>query len=247
MNVRKSISVLLAAACLSAGTNMFVANAAVVNPEISSYNNVEDSKTDEKIKSLQAQVKDLKAELAEAERRMIQYQYEMDDMQNSWQRERANLMEEIDVRDNQRKQVINDYEDQLASANRKIVDLQDQLSSVQKTNSSLSTENANLKKTNSSLTTENTNLKKTNSTLTSEKATLTSEKATLTADKASLTSQVAKLKSDATTYKDDIMRLDVNSDKLLDASDASMILSIYAYNSTNNSQITSISTYLKKK
>ena len=232
MNVRKSISVLLAAACLSAGTNMFVANAAVVNPEISSYNNVEDSK-DDKIKSLQAQVKDLKAELAEAERRMIQYQYEMDDMQNSWQKERANLMEELDIREIQRKQVIDDYEDQLASANRKIVDLQDQLSSVQKTNSSLSTENANLKKT--------------NSTLTSEKATLTSEKATLTADKASLTSQVAKLKSDAATYKDDIMRLDVNSDKLLDASDASMILNIYALNSTNNSQITSISTYLKKK
>ena len=76
----------------------------------------------------------------------------------------------------------------------------------------------------------------------------------------SLTTQVDNLKktvseykaqSEAANYKyeaflNDIQRLDANGDNKIDATDASMLLSIYAYNSTNKTPVTTISDYYKK-
>ncbi|SFX69985.1 hypothetical protein [Ruminococcus sp. XPD3002] len=58
-----------------------------------------------------------------------------------------------------------------------------------------------------------------------------------------LTEELERLKAEPSSILDDIDRLDANSDGKVDASDASIILSIYAYNSTNKVPITSLSEY----
>ncbi len=58
-----------------------------------------------------------------------------------------------------------------------------------------------------------------------------------------LTEELERLKAEPSSILDDVYKLDANSDGMVDASDASIILSIYAYNSTNKVPITSLSEY----
>lgn len=60
---------------------------------------------------------------------------------------------------------------------------------------------------------------------------------------AELEEEIAKLKADPSVLQDDISRLDANGDGAVNAVDASIVLTIYAYNSTNNTKIKSFSDY----
>ncbi|MCR5599425.1 MAG: hypothetical protein K6G33_01585 [Ruminococcus sp.] len=62
---------------------------------------------------------------------------------------------------------------------------------------------------------------------------------------AELTAEIERLKQDPSSIQDDIMRLDANGDGSVNAVDASIVLSIYAYNSTNKTPLTKLSDYFK--
>ena len=62
---------------------------------------------------------------------------------------------------------------------------------------------------------------------------------------AELTAEIERLKQDPSSIQDDIMRLDANGDGFVNAVDASIVLSIYAYNSTNKTPLTKLSDYFK--
>ena len=176
MNIKRSVSVILAAFCLTAGANIFTANAATVSPEgIAASENVGASKDD--------QIKDLKAQLADLENRYYYLQNELQDTEENYQYRLRMLEEEL-----------------MAAENK------------YKTN-------------NTSLTTQVDNLKKTVSEYKAQ-------------------SEAANYKYEA--FLNDIQRLDANGDNKIDATDASMLLSIYAYNSTNKTPVTTISDYYKK-
>ena len=62
---------------------------------------------------------------------------------------------------------------------------------------------------------------------------------------AELTAEIERLKLNPSSMQDDIMRLDANGDGFVNAVDASIVLSIYAYNSTNKIPITKLSDCFK--
>ena len=219
MNIKRSVSVILAAFCLTAGANIFTANAATVSPEgIAASENVGASKDD--------QIKDLKAQLADMENRYHRLQNEMEDMEANYQY-RLRMMEE-DLMAAEDK-----YSRARAEADEMEMNLNNHIKSLQEENSSLSSANSSLSKENSTLKTNNSKLSNDNSTL---KNTVAEYKA-----------QAEKITDKYNAYVNDILRLDVNSDGTLDATDASVILSIYAYNSTNKTPVTTISDYYIKK
>ena len=246
MNIKRSLSVILAAFCLTAGANIFTANAATVSPEgIAASENVGASKDD--------QIRDLKAQLADFESRYYNLQNEMQDIEDNYQY-RLRMMEgDLMAAENR-------YSAARAEADEMETNLNNHIKSLQSENSSLSSANSSLTKENSTLKTNNTNLTKENSTLKTNNTNLTKENSTLKTNNTSLTTQVDNLKktvseykaqSEAANYKyeaflNDIQRLDANGDNKIDATDASMLLSIYAYNSTNKTPVTTISDYYKK-
>ena len=62
---------------------------------------------------------------------------------------------------------------------------------------------------------------------------------------AELMAEIERLKQDPSSIQDDILRLDANGDGSVNAVDASIVLSIYAYNSTNKTPLTKLSDYFK--
>ncbi|WP_294752217.1 hypothetical protein [uncultured Ruminococcus sp.] len=60
---------------------------------------------------------------------------------------------------------------------------------------------------------------------------------------AELTAEIERLKQNPSSMQDDIMRLDANGDGFVNAVDASIVLAIYANNSTNKTPITKLSEY----
>lgn len=218
MNIKRSVSVILAAFCLTAGANIFTANAATVSPEgIAASENVGASKDD--------QIKDLKAQLADLENRYYYLQNELQDTEENYQYRLRMLEEELMAAENKYARARAEAEETETNLNKHIKSLQEENSSLSSANSSLSKENSTLKTNNTSLTTQVDNLKKTVSEY--------------------------KAQSEASNYKyeaflNDIQRLDANGDNKIDATDASMLLSIYAYNSTNKTPVTTISDYYKK-
>ena len=232
MNIKRSLSVILAAFCLTAGANIFTANAATVSPEgIAASENVGASKDD--------QIRDLKAQLADFESRYYNLQNEMQDIEDNYQY-RLRMMEgDLMAAENR-------YSAARAEADEMETNLNNHIKSLQSENSSLSSANSSLTKENSTLKTNNTNLTKENSTLKTNNTSLTTQ-----VDNLKKTVSEYKAQSEAANYKyeaflNDIQRLDANGDNKIDATDASMLLSIYAYNSTNKTPVTTISDYYKK-
>ena len=212
MNIKRSVSVILAAFCLTAGANIFTANAATVSPEgIAASENVGASKDD--------QIKDLKAQLADMENRYHSLQNEMADMDANYQY-RLRMMEE-DLMAAEDK-----YSRARSEADEMETNLNKHIKSLQEENSALSKENTSLKTTNSKLSNDNSTMKNT---------------------VAEYKAQAEKITDKYNAYVNDILRLDVNSDGTLDATDASVILSIYAYNSTHTPPVTTISDYYIKR
>ncbi|MEE3334586.1 MAG: hypothetical protein VZR54_10030 [Ruminococcus sp.] len=219
MNIKRSVSVILAAFCLTAGANIFTANAATVSPEgIAASENVGASKDD--------QIKDLKAQLADMENRYHSLQIELQDTEANYQYRLRMMEEELMAAEDK-------YSRARAEADEMETNLNNHIKSLQSENSSLSSANSSLSKENSTLKTNNSKLSNDNSTL---KNTVAEYKA-----------QAEKITDKYNAYVNDILRLDVNSDGTLDATDASVILSIYAYNSTNKTPVTTISDYYIKK
>lgn len=219
MNIKRSVSVILAAFCLTAGANIFTANAATVSPEgIAASENVGASKDD--------QIKDLKAQLADLESRYHRLQNEMEDMETNYQYRLRKMEEDLMAAENK-------YSAARAEADEMETNLNKHIKSLQEENSSLSSANSSLSKENSTLKTNNSKLSNDNSTI---KNTVAEYKA-----------QAEKITDKYNAYVNDILRLDVNSDGTLDATDASVILSIYAYNSTHNPPVTTISDYYIKR
>ena len=232
MNIKKSVSVILAAFCLTAGANIFTANAATVSPEgIAASENVGASKDD--------QIRDLKAQLADFESRYYNLQNEMQDIEENYQYRLHMMEEDLMAAENK-------YARARAEAEETETNLNNHIKSLQSENSSLSSTNSSLTKENSTLKTNNTNLTKENSTLKTNNTSLTTQ-----VDNLKKTVSEYKAQSEASNYKyeaflNDIQRLDANGDNKIDATDASMLLSIYAYNSTNKTPVTTISDYYKK-
>ncbi len=219
MNIKRSVSVILAAFCLTAGANIFTANAATVSPEgIAASENVGASKDD--------QIKDLKAQLADLENRYHSLQIELQDTEANYQYRLRMMEEELMAAEDK-------YSRARAEADEMETNLNNHIKSLQSENSSLSSANSSLSKENSTLKTNNSKLSNDNSTM---KNTVAEYKA-----------QAEKITDKYNAYVNDILRLDVNSDGTLDATDASVILSIYAYNSTNKTPVTTISDYYIKK
>ena len=219
MNIKRSVSVILAAFCLTAGANIFTANAATVSPEgIAASENVGASKDD--------QIKDLKAQLADMENRYHSLQIELQDTEANYQYRLRMMEEELMAAEDK-------YSRARAEADEMETNLNNHIKSLQSENSSLSSANSSLSKENSTLKTNNSKLSNDNSTM---KNTVAEYKA-----------QAEKITDKYNAYVNDILRLDVNSDGTLDATDASVILSIYAYNSTNKTPVTTISDYYIKK
>ncbi len=219
MNIKRSVSVILAAFCLTAGANIFTANAATVSPEgIAASENVGASKDD--------QIKDLKAQLADMENRYHSLQIELQDTEANYQYRLRMMEEELMAAEDK-------YSRARAEADEMEMNLNNHIKSLQEENSSLSSVNSSLSKENSTLKTNNSKLSNDNSTM---KNTVAEYKA-----------QAEKITDKYNAYVNDILRLDVNSDGTLDATDASVILSIYAYNSTNKTPVTTISDYYIKK
>ncbi|MBR1431932.1 hypothetical protein [Ruminococcus sp.] len=205
MNIKRSVSVILAAFCLTAGANIFTANAATVSPEgIAASENVGASKDD--------QIRDLKAQLADMENRYYSLQNEMADMEANYQHRLRMMEEDLMAAENK-------YSAARAEADEMETNLNKHIKSLQEENTSLKTNNSKLSNDNSTL-----------------KNTVAEYKA-----------QAEKITDKYNAYVNDILRLDVNSDGTLDAADASAILSIYAYNSTNKTPITTISDYYIKR
>lgn len=219
MNIKRSVSVILAAFCLTAGANIFTANAATVSPEgIAASENVGASKDD--------QIRDLQAQLADLESRYHRLQNEMEDMEANYQYRLRMMEEDLMAAENK-------YSAARAEADEMETNLNNHIKSLQEENSSLSSANSSLSKENSTLKTNNSKLSNDNSTL---KNTVAEYKA-----------QAEKITDKYNAYVNDILRLDVNSDGTLDATDASVILGIYAYNSTHTPPVTTISDYYIKK
>lgn len=233
MNIKRSVSVILAAFCLTAGANIFTANAATVSPEgIAASENVGASKDD--------QIRDLQAQLADLENRYHSLQMELQDTDANYQY-RLRMMEE-DLMAAEDK-----YSRARAEADEMETNLNNHIKSLQEENSSLSSANSSLSKENSTLNTNNTNLTKENSTLKTNNSKLSNDNSTLKNTVTEYKAQAEKITDKYNAYVNDILRLDVNSDGTLDATDASVILSIYAYNSTNKTPVTTISDYYIKK
>ena len=218
MNIKRSVSVILAAFCLTAGANIFTANAATVSPEgIAASENVGASKDD--------QIKDLKAQLADMENRYHSLQIELQDTEANYQYRLRMMEEELMAAEDKYSRARAEAEETETNLNKHIKSLQDDNSSLSSANSSLTKENSTLKTNNTNLTTQVDNLKKTVSEYKAQ-------------------SEAANYKYEA--FLNDIQRLDANGDNKIDATDASMLLSIYAYNSTNKTPVTTISDYYKK-
>ncbi|WP_303820154.1 hypothetical protein [Ruminococcus flavefaciens] len=218
MNIKRSVSVILAAFCLTAGANIFTANAATVSPEgIAASENVGASKDD--------QIKDLKAQLADLENRYYYLQKEMADMETNYQHRLSMMEGDLMAAENRYSAARAEADEMETNLNKHIKSLQEENTALSSANSSLTKENSTLKTNNTSLTTQVDNLKKTVSEYKAQ-------------------SEAANYKYEA--FLNDIQRLDANGDNKIDATDASMLLSIYAYNSTNKTPVTTISDYYKK-
>ena len=123
MNIKRSVSVILAAFCLTAGANIFTANAATVSPEgIAASENVGDSKDD--------QIKELKAQLADLESLYRRLQNEMADMETNYQYRLRMMDEDLMAAENK-------YSAARAEADEMETNLNKHIKSLQEENSSL--------------------------------------------------------------------------------------------------------------
>lgn len=220
MKAKRTISVILSAVMAGAGANMFVSNAASVQPDISSITSDSNVGTTAKeyekiIADLQDQISDLNVQLSRTKK---QYEEEIEYNRYHYEDEINSLNQQLD-------RIAEDRDSIQYSYKKQINDLQSENSNLSNQVSSLTTDKNNLSKQVSSLTTENTNLSK-------QVASLTAEKNTLSRNN--------------TAFKNSIERLDANDDGAVNAVDASILLSIYAYNSTNNSKIETLSDYFAK-
>ena len=203
MRSKRTISVILSAVLVSAGANMFVSNAASVQPDISGITS--ESNVGRSDKEWEKIVADLEDQIAYLNQQL--------------NRTRDEYEEQLYHTKKQYEEEINNLNLQLS----RIADDRDSMQlSYKKQISELESENSNLSKQVSSLTTDKTNLSK---------------------QVASLTAEKNNLSKDFTAFKDSIDRLDANDDGSVNAVDASLVLSIYAYNSTNNPKVETLSDY----
>ena len=220
MKAKKTLSVLLSAVLVSAGANMSVSNAAVTAPDI---------------KSSTAYDNNVEASRDKYEELFMELQYKLDILREELEYQRYTIYEKesgyerLYISSDSGKKAIDDISN-ITNELHYMID--DDIVIFEETE-------ANYKKQISALNNDRASLK-------SDLSQAQSQNKSLSSEIASLKAELSLLSNNGVSYKDNIMRLDANDDGALNAVDASILLSIYAYNSTNNSKITTLSEYFKK-
>ena len=230
MKIKKMMSLLLAVSCLSAGSSLLTANAAVIDPDNAAVSVVDDKAE----ASASGAIEDLMRQLNILQDCAMSQDTRIKKLEDSIGKKK--IYNELVEGSSQIRKLLDNADSELHILQNMTYELMDRLNESESKNvtylNEIDTLNSKLTAANNSLSEKDEEIAKLEASIESYKKQVSDLNSKLTA--------AQKVNSEYEETFNSILRFDISGNNVLDAADASLILSVYAYNSTHSEQLKTV-------